>query len=120
MASLPEDAATQLHIFQDTLKELGEDVQQMLLLTSKDSSQPLPPLKRSQAMLALANAVHALNMLLMRANGKDTSQVPQMHKEQERLAAYRKKVAKVVSADELSRCEQRFLRHAHMPTAASC
>lgn len=102
---LPEDAADDLKEFQSRLDALGTDVEAMLAALSPSAPNLLSPLKRAEALVALAHAVHALNMLhTWCAMGKDPTQVPAVHKEQERLDAYKKKVAKAVAADDLSKC----------------
>lgn len=104
MTSL-DSALAQLRAFEAALAGLAEAVRALcaqLAPPAGPDAQPLSHLDRAQVLLKLAQAMHDLHQMHMRARGLDPGKAPAVHAEGERLAAYGKKVAKAVAAHELS------------------
>uniref|UniRef100_A0A7S3QJX9 Nuclear nucleic acid-binding protein C1D n=1 Tax=Dunaliella tertiolecta TaxID=3047 RepID=A0A7S3QJX9_DUNTE len=126
MSLVPEDVQMCMQKFQETVEALqrnAETLTTMLSLPQRALPKPAFPsqtpaaqsdkeeeerslshLERARGMHALGQVMHTLQQLHMKACGLDPQKhfVTDIHKECERLEAYKKKVAKAVAAHELA------------------
>ncbi|GAB4814187.1 hypothetical protein N2152v2_001233 [Parachlorella kessleri] len=99
--ALPVDVVAQLERCQAALSSLEERSKPFLQTSPKDIESQLDAAGCAQVYLALAQTLHSLLGLYLKACGV----APEDHdtaKEKERLEAYRRKVNKVVAEKELS------------------